>query len=338
MIHRVKVNFYQSEMPSSPRKVLEHQPMRYHTVLFALLITAGIFLLIQPVYAEEQVQQVSIYQTTFSTNPEWINNALRSNYWDPAKGVYHYKIMPSSGSYAYVDVNYDSGPFTLEYDVTLQKTEPGATFRLGFCSKEMDRNTGPMVLSEFTNGKHGKLMDLRVVTISKKLSAVVSGPYDIDDNLVSWPGKTVEFKDNTTYHVALSYDDEQEKVTMRVFEKPTGNEIWGYFIAIHEPLKNMKRIAIGSLGDYGENVPSAEGYIDNVRLYTEKKVSVTPAQTVPLATTPPVTPSKRPTTKPTTAIPILTPTPASPVSQLIPFAALGIAACALSSAISRRKQ
>jgi hypothetical protein len=43
--------------------------MKYRTILLALMITAGIFLLVQPLHAQEQVQQEIIYQTSFSTDP-----------------------------------------------------------------------------------------------------------------------------------------------------------------------------------------------------------------------------------------------------------------------------
>ena len=87
--------------------------MNHHTILLALMITAGILLLVQPLHADEQVQQEIIYQTAFSTDPHWTTNSPRSFYWDPQKGIYHYYIEPSTGTYAYTEVDYDDGPFTL---------------------------------------------------------------------------------------------------------------------------------------------------------------------------------------------------------------------------------
>lgn len=308
--------------------------MIYPKILLALLITTGIFLLVQPLHAEEQVQQKIIYQTTFSTYPDWITNSPRSYYWDPAKGFYHYSIEPSAGSYAYIEVDYYDGPFTLEYDVTPQRTDELATFRLGFSTKEMQRTRGTIALTEFTNGKYGKIMSLRTVTPSNKLYEVNSQAFSYGEKSGA---KTVNYADNRTYHVTMQYDDERMMLSMRVAEKATGKEIWGYFLDTHESLRGMNRIFIGSVGDYSEPGPVAEGYIDNVRLSTQTNVTVTPSESPVVQTSIPVTRTTRPTTKPTTIGPAQIQTPASPVSLVVPLAAFGIAASVLFYSAIRKK-
>jgi len=308
--------------------------MIHHKILLALLITTGIFLLVQPLHAEEQVQQEIIYQTTFSTYPDWITNSPRSYYWDPAKGVYHYSIEPSTGSYAYIEVDYYNGPFTLEYDVTPQRTDELATFRLGFSTKEMQRTKGTIALTEFTNSKYGKIMSLRTVTPSNKLFEVNSQAFSYGEKSGA---KTVNYADNRTYHVTMQYDDERMLLSMRVAEKATGKEIWGYFLDTHESLRGMNRIFIGSVGDYSEMGPVAEGYIDNVRLSTQTTVTITPSESLPVQTTALVTRTTRPTTKPTTMGPAQTPTQASPVSPVLPLAASGIAASVVWYSAIRKK-
>ena len=309
--------------------------MIYHKILIALVITTGIFLLVQPLHAQEQVQEDLIYQTTFTTDPGWITNSPHSYYWDQAKGIFHYSIEPSTGSYAYVQVDYDHGPFTLEYDVTPQRTDDLATFRLGFSSKEMQRTQGTIALTEFANGKYGNLMWLRAVTTSNKLFEVSSQAFSYGETS---GGKTVTFQDNKTYHVTMQYDDDRTMLTMRVVEKATGKEIWGYFLDTHESLRGMNRIFIGAVGDYSNTGPVAEGYIDNVKLSTQKIVTTTPTLVMTVETTAPLTPTTRPTTKPTTMAPAQTPTQASPVSPLVPFVALGIAASVFGSHAIRKKQ
>jgi hypothetical protein len=309
--------------------------MNHHTILLALIITAGILLLVQPLHAEEQVKQEIIYQASFSTDPHWITNSPRSFYWDPQKGIYHYYIEPGTGSYAYVEVDYAKGPFTLEYDVTPQRTDDLATFRLGFSTKEMQRTEGTIALSEFTNGKYGRLMWLRAVTPGNKL-------FEVNSQAFSYGGdtgaRTVNFQDNKTYHVTLQYDDVRTVLTMRVVEKATGKEIWGYFLNTAEPLQGMNRIFTGAVGDYADLGPVAEGYIDNVRLSTEKTVTITPSVVTTVPTTAPVKQTTRPTTKPTTKAPAETPATASPVSPFIPVAAFGIAASVVWYCAIRRKQ
>lgn len=308
--------------------------MLTRTLVMILLVTAGLGLVLQQASAETVVQDVVIYQTSFTTDPQWITNSPRSYYWVPEKGVYHYAIQPSSGAYAYVAVQYTEGPFTLEYDLTPQSTEENSAFRLGFCTDEMLRTKGTIALTEFTNGKNGRLMWIRAVTPSNKLFEVNSYSFSYAEKS---GGRTVNFVDNKTYHVSLQYDNVRNTLTMRVQEKNTGAEIWGYFLSTNEELRNMNRIAIGPLGDFSSMVPIAEGYIDNVRLTVQKSVTISPteATTVPTTAAPPRTTIK-PTTRPTTAAP--TEEPTSPVSPVTVLAALGIIGAAAISGTIRQKR
>jgi hypothetical protein len=123
---------------------------------------------------------------------------------------------------------------------------------------------------------------------------------------------------------------------MRVTDKVTAEEIWGYFIKTYESLHDMNRVFIGSIGDYSDSGRYAEGYIDNVRLYTEQTVTVTPTEVVTTPATIPATKTTRTTARPMTTAP--TPTPTSPVPPAIPFAALVIAGSALAIMKIRKKQ
>ena len=318
--------------------------MKTQTQLFGLLFVACIFLLVQPLQA--QTEQTVVYQSSFTTSPGWQTNNPSSDYWVPDKGWYHYRIEASTGNYAYTDVDFEDGPFTLEYDWMPVSTDDTATFRLGFGSKEMNRNKGPVVVSEFRNGKGGNLMYLRVITPSSKLVTVASGQGEEDTPCYGGMkdgkpncGPPVRFEDNKTYHVVLNYDDKLEQVSMSVSEKTTGRQVWSYYVSIVDSRHGMKRIFLGSVGDYGSMMSrSATGYIDNVKLTTESAVTSAPTNVATVPTTARVTSTTRQTPKPTTPPPAATPTPASPLSPLFTCAALGIAACALAYTIRRRKQ
>jgi hypothetical protein len=243
-------------------------------------------------------------------------------------------------------VDFQDGPFTLEYDWMPVSTDDTATFRLGFGSKEMNRNKGPVVVSEFKNGKGGRLMYLRVITQGSKLVTVASGQGEEDSPCYGGLkdgkancGPPVRFEDNKTYHVVLTYDDKLEQVTMSVSEKTTGMQIWSYYVSPIDSLHGMNRIFLGSVGDYGSMMGRyATGFIDNVKISRESSVTTTPINVATAPTTVRVTPITRQTPKPTTPIPAETQTPASPPSPLFTFVALGITACALSYTIRRRKQ
>jgi len=124
---------------------------------------------VQPIQAQSSDDQTTIYQTSFASDPHWVTNNPSTNYWDPNMGMYSFSIEPSTGGYSYIPVAFDSGSFTLEYDVILTRIDEGATFRMGLSGAEMDPSKGPNVLSEFTNAKYGQIMWLHMVTPGNKL-------------------------------------------------------------------------------------------------------------------------------------------------------------------------
>ena len=294
-------------------------------LIFLALVLAAV---VPAVLADDQNPTV-IYQTTFSTDPKWETNNPSSDYWDSSLGMYHFAIEPSTQGYAYIPVEYDRGPFTMEYDVIFNQLDSDAMFRFGFSGAEMDQNKGPMVLTKFTNAKFGQIMWLRVVTPGNKMVEVNSQK---GDTLSSPPpnyydGPTVKYEINKTYHVVVDYDAANEILTMKVSEKTSGKDIWSYFINTDEDLHGMNRLYLGSKGDYGMMGIYAKGYIDNVRLTVPVTAAVTvptTAETLSITTnpTPIPTPIKTIGTIATSAI---DETPESPLPAAVPVAAVGIA-------------
>jgi uncharacterized protein (DUF2147 family) len=300
--------------------------MSLRILCFSLLVVACLVFTVLPVQAESDgsTSQKVIYQTPFSSDPRWETNNPSYDYWDPATGRYHFRIEPSTGNYAYTTINNMDGPFTFEYDVTLDRVDDGATFRMGLSGPEMDFNKGPNVISMFSNGKHDQIMSLHIVTTGSKQMEVNS---QSDDELTSGPnaykGPTVKFELNKTYHVTMTYDDVTGLVTMRVSEKTSGKEIWSYFIKTVESMRDMNHIYLGSKGDYGGTNIYARGYIDNVRL-TQPGPVITPEQTFESPTEETTAPLV--TTTKTLVMPTHMPTdtPQSPTGALLAVLALGI--------------
>lgn len=300
--------------------------MSLGTLCFSLLVVACLVFTVLPVQAESDgsTSQKVIYQTPFSSDPRWETNNPSYDYWDPATGRYHFRIEPSTGNYAYTTINNMDGPFTFEYDVTLDRVDDGATFRMGLSGPEMDFNKGPNVISMFSNGKHDQIMSLHIVTTGSKQMEVNS---QSDDELTSGPnaykGPTVKFELNKTYHVTMTYDDVTGLVTMRVSEKTSGKETWSYFIKTVESMRDMNHIYLGSKGDYGGTNIYARGYIDNVRL-TQPGPVITPEQTFESPTEETTAPLV--TTTKTLVMPTHMPTdtPQSPTGALLAVLALGI--------------
>ncbi len=290
-----------------------------------LIIAFCLLVLISPLQAASDDNTVNvIYQTSFSADPHWVTNNPTTNFWDPNMGMYRFSIEPSTGSYAYTEVDYERGSFIFDYDLILTRLDEGATFRFGLSGAEMDPSKGPNVLTQFTNAKFGRIMWLHLVTPGNKIMEMNSQSGDtLSSGPAAYSGPTVKYELNKTYHVTVNYDDDHKILSMRVNEKLTGKEIWGYFINTGENLHGMNRLYLGSKGDYGAMYVFAVGYIDNVRLTTPVPVTPTTTEQVTTATT---MTTKTPTPKQTNSIPTPYPTdtPQSPSPGILAIAALGI--------------
>ena len=214
--------------------------MTIRKFLIYLFIAVCLLVIVPPLHADGNQQVNVIYQSAFSTDPRWITNNPSSDYWDPTVGMYHFSIEPSTGAYAYTGVNYNGGSFTLEYDVILNRIDDGATFRLGFSGDDMDPGEGPNALTEFTNDKFGQIMWLHMVSPGNKMVEVNSEHDDaLSSGTIAYNGPTVKYELNTTYHVTMSYDADQQILSMKVNDKTSGNEILGLLRQHHrEPQGN----------------------------------------------------------------------------------------------------
>jgi len=309
-------------------------------ILTLILMSSLLALACAPAQGANSGPVTVLYQNSFSSNPQWVTNNPSLDYWDPGLQMYHFAIEPSTGAYAYTLVKgYEKQPFTLEYDVILNKVDEGTTFRLGFSGEAMNPEAGPNVLTEFTNAKYGQIMWLRLVTPGNKLMKVNSESGDTQSSgSIAYMGPTVNYELNKTYRVTVDYNKDQRTLSMKVNEKTSGQEIWGYFINTVEDLSGMDRIYLGSIGDYGMMHRYAEGYLDNVRLTVPAEAEVTtPAAAV---TTAPQTPTTRPTAIRTTVQQTPLPTTApqeSPLPVPVTVLALGIAGTCMALFLNKRK-
>lgn len=305
--------------------------MNTRNLVITLIIAACCLLAVLPVMAQNSEDQTTLYQTSFASDPGWKTNtggASSNYYWVPDLGMYRFSIEPSSGSYAYIPISLESGSFTLDYDLILNRIDDGATFRMGLSGSEMDPSKGPNVISMFTNAKYGQIMWLHMVSSGNKLVEVNSQSAAVEMGPGAYKGATAKYDINKTYHVTVNYDDNTKVLSMKVRSLQSGTDIWSYFIQVGENLKGFNRIYLGAKGDYGSQNIFAQGYIDNVRLTvpsTGPVVTDTPGNANPVTTVSvPVTPTKKPTPKITVPTPYPTSTPQSPSSGILPLVALGI--------------
>lgn len=316
--------------------------MKIQSVISYLILAACLLALAPAVHAEDEQSPTVIYQTTFSTDPRWTTNNPSTDYWDSSLGMYHFSIEPSTGSYAYIPVEHERGSFRLDYDVILNRIDEGATFRFGFAGAEMDPTKGPIVVTQFTNAKFGQIMWLHLVTPGNKMVEVNSQKGDtLTSGPTAYDGPTVKYEVNKTYHVTTDYDAGNKLLSMKVSEKTSGKEVWSYYVNTGEDLHGMKRLYLGSKGDYGMMGRYAQGFIDNVRLTTPAAAAATPAETTPVVGTPITTqPTPKATgTKPVSTVPTAYPDATqSPSATFLPVAALVIAGVCLGITCLRRRE
>lgn len=285
-------------------------------VRYIVITTLLLLLLVCPV----QSAQNTIYQQTFTRNPGWYTNNPSSNYWNPNLSMYHFGIEPGTGNQAYpITVLYNDTSFSLEYDVVLMQVDEGATFRLGFSGNDIDRSEGPNIITEFTNDyKYGNIMRLRVVTSESKLQEVSS-------NTESYGGQSIHFELNKTYHVIVNYNLDTSTIIIRVLERSNNKQIWSYYIELVKPIKGMKRIYIGSVGDYYnmQNI-YAIGYMDNIYLYsTPIQVVTKPPTVIPTPVNTPYIATPLPTRTPLVVTPTSVPTQQASGIIILPIVGVG---------------
>jgi hypothetical protein len=316
--------------------------MKIQSIIPYLILALCLMAVLPAVQAQNDQSPTVIYQTTFSTAPnDWVTNNPTTDFWDSNLGMYHFAIEPSTGSYAYVPVEYDHGPFTLEYDVILNRVDEGATFRFGFSGTEMDPTKGPSVLTQFTNAKFGKIMWLHLVTPGNRMVEVNSQKGDtLTSGPTAYDGPTVKYELNKTYHITVNYDAETRLLSTKVNEKNTGRDIWSYYVTTGEDLHGMNRIYLGSKGDYGMMNIYAMGYIDNIRLTVPVVATPTPTAVVTEKTSVTTFPTAKAT--PVKTIPPVPTSPPSeptqsPSSAFLPVSALCIAGLCIGMISLRRR-
>ena len=206
--------------------------MKHPRIFFMILLSAALIILMCPIHADTGTQAV-LYQNAFATNPTGrpTTHLRITGIRQKRCTILVFSQYPEFCVLA--PINYGNGSFTLQYDVNLTELDPGATFRLGFSGTDMDFNKGPNVITEFTNAKYGLIMVLHSVTQNAKQEEVSS-------DTSSYPGPTVTYALNTTYHVKVDYNADTDVVTETVTNKATGGQVWSYFITIPESLKKYE--------------------------------------------------------------------------------------------------
>lgn len=273
-------------------------PSSHAIVLLLLILGSG---LVTGVIASGTDKTIW-YTTNFTHAEDWKTNSDDRYYLDNETGRYHYLIEGGTGSYAAVALpNPLSGPFILEFDVTPDRTDDGATFRFGIGTEKKDSQKGPLVMAELANKKDGRLFYLKTVSKGNALKMVGSSPS------TGGPGATVRFEDGRTYHIRMTYYEGDGRVSIVVQESGSPAVIFTSFTTIAGKAEDLTHLFLTSLGD-GVPGPQAEGFIDNITLSIPVSLSgVNPTETAtpePTEVPPTLAPDLPETAEPT---PVITP-------------------------------
>jgi len=282
---------------------------------FSILFLAAM-LIVLPVSADQQ--KVVIYSSDFSKDPGFTTNNPSRYYWDVTNEQYHFETEGGTNGYAFIPVELDNDPFTLEYDINISSIEKDGAVRFGITSTEMDISKASNILGIFENGQYGRLMGLQVIDQNSHL-------YETDSRIYCGEQRDCEtklYEENVTYHVEIRYNKQLGQADIKVTEKRSGGLAWGFYVPLGQDLHSLNRLAITTKGDYALD-NRAVGYIDNVELYTYQEVIPTVETTIP-------------TTVPTTA-PSTTPTPTPTKSPVSPHLAWGAFVVAAGLLVAYRK-
>jgi len=192
-----------------------------------------------------------VYQTDFSSDPNWTTNDPNNLYWDSVTQTYHALHANGSSKYAYVLVDYTPGQsFCLRFDQIIDQVPNGAGATVGVFNSSIDL-LGTGVASHWV---------------------LVSGDYWSNlyaGNPVGTAASEVsDWEPNVWYTVQLEYDSSTNIAKMQGWEKETGVEVTALTLLVSEGLPlDLDRIGIPKISCESLNI--CEYRIDNLTFIPE---------------------------------------------------------------------
>jgi len=224
--------------------------------VIASLILLTTCILVVPAPASV-VGETLVYSTDFSADPGWSTNNPATNYYDPAKGMFHYLMRDGSGAYVNVRVPYQGESFTLSFDILPERTDYQASVKFGLGDNDQVTVQRLTMFTEFQNSPYGRLIWIRSIDLQNQRREASS-------YYLSYGGPTVQFSDGTWYHVAMDYRTDLRSLTISVIRRNDSRSVWYYTLDNVAIFPTMNRIYLSKIGDSTNPNAVAEGYIDNV--------------------------------------------------------------------------
>jgi hypothetical protein len=224
-------------------------------------IGVGVFLSVFVTSTLAQDWQV-VYQTDFSTNPNWITNNATNNYWNSTGQNYHTKTFSNGGQYAYVSVPFVQGnSYKLEFDLSVANVDyHGGCVRLGLGDSDMAISAPATFFVGYWNSGSG----------GANRGNVLGEFYSNSQGDSYHPGMDpiTFFSTNTWYHNVLTYDYSNATLSLTVTNKSSGSLLGTQFKTGVGTFLGINRLYISSISNDGDTGLAGEGYIDNLVLST----------------------------------------------------------------------
>jgi hypothetical protein len=240
---------------------LIHNILRYVPRFIPAVFIIGVVLLIAPSGAAlSGVGGKEVFSTDFSDAVQWDTNSDERFFHDIQSGRYQYILEGGTGGYSSVSLPEEiSGGFILEFDITPVHTDEAGTHRFGIGSEKKDSMKGPLLMVELADKKDGRLFYLKTVSKENVLNIVGSSPSTGSSDL------TVRYEDNSTYHIRLTYYEEDYHASITVHEAGSAKVLFSSIAPVAGKMEGLTHLFITALGD-GVPGPKAVGYIDNISL------------------------------------------------------------------------
>lgn len=223
-------------------------------------IGVGIFLFIFVTSTFAQDWQ-TVYQTDFSTNPNWSTNSPTNNYWNASGQNYHTKTYSNGGQYAYVSVPFVQGnSYKLEFDLSVANVGyHGGCVRLGLGDSDMAIYAPSTFYIGYWNSGSGGSNRGNVLG---EFYFNPTGGYHPGQDPITF------FSTNTWYHNVLTYDYTNSTLSFTATRKSDGALLGTQVRAGVGAFPGINRLYISSIANDGDTGLAGEGYIDNLALFT----------------------------------------------------------------------
>lgn len=216
--------------------------MRCHQVCFAAALAFGLPMVVRA--------DVLIYGSDFSSDPGWTTNVPDQMYWDSASQRCHVESRAGGNQYAYFKIPFNAGEsHKLEFDLTMVRADYAGGVSFGLNSGTAVWGSVNGLWTNYGRGDSGTGSTLGFRHDGG--TGNIPGPYDF------------LFALNTTYRNVVIHDVGAGVLRWRVYDGAT-------LVADHSASGIGEFTGIDRILCQNDNSGggTAEGYIDNVSLWT----------------------------------------------------------------------